>query len=248
MDADGEDDDVELRLIASYGYKQRKNGREPVQDRRGARRPGGAREEVDPDHRGAGRLHPDRVGRSARRAPLNIIVLPVLFEDQVMAVIELASFQRVHAGRSRRSSSSSPRSIGVVLNTIQANMRTEELLEQSQSLDAGAAEPVRGAADAAGGAPAVERGARGAGGVAQGVGGAAPAAAGGAAADERGARGEGAPARGAERAHRDQEPARSSSRGRRSRRRPSSSRSRRSTRASSSRTCRTSCARRSTRC
>ena len=49
----------ELRLQAAQ------EGRERVQDRRGARRPGGAREAVDPDHRAAGRLHPDRIG--ARR-------------------------------------------------------------------------------------------------------------------------------------------------------------------------------------
>jgi HAMP domain-containing protein/signal transduction histidine kinase/CheY-like chemotaxis protein len=65
--------------------------------------------------------------------PLTIIVLPVLFEGQVKAVIELASFQ-----------SFSPihqlfldqlmQSIGVVLNMIGANMRTEELLQQSQTL------------------------------------------------------------------------------------------------------------------
>jgi signal transduction histidine kinase/CheY-like chemotaxis protein/HAMP domain-containing protein len=65
--------------------------------------------------------------------PLNIVVLPVLFEGEVKAVIELASFH-----------SFSPihqlfldqlmESIGVVLNMIGANMRTEELLQQSQSL------------------------------------------------------------------------------------------------------------------
>ena len=71
---------------------------------------------------------------------------------------------------------------------------------------AGAPEPVRGAPVAPGGAEAVERGARGTGAVAQGVRGAAPAAAGGAPADERGAPGEGRAARAAEPRHRDQEP------------------------------------------
>ncbi|MEY2476889.1 MAG: hypothetical protein QOG87_2204 [Actinomycetota bacterium] len=64
--------------------------------------------------------------------PLNIIVLPVLFEGSVRAVVELASF-----------SSFSPthqafldqitESIGLVLNTIEANTLTENLLMQSQS-------------------------------------------------------------------------------------------------------------------
>jgi len=65
--------------------------------------------------------------------PLNIIVLPVLFEGEIMAVIELASFQafsEIH----RTFLDQMTESIGVVLNMIQANMRTEELLEQSQSL------------------------------------------------------------------------------------------------------------------
>jgi len=65
--------------------------------------------------------------------PLNIIVLPVLFEGQVRAVIELASFERfsvVHQDFLDQLTES----IGIVLNTIEANMRTEELLKQSQSL------------------------------------------------------------------------------------------------------------------
>ncbi|MRI87508.1 HAMP domain-containing protein [Aggregicoccus sp. 17bor-14] len=66
-------------------------------------------------------------------APLNIIVLPVLFEGQVKAVIELASFHpfsTIH----QIFLDQLTESIGVVLNMIMANMRTEELLQQSQSL------------------------------------------------------------------------------------------------------------------
>ncbi len=65
--------------------------------------------------------------------PVNVIVMPVLFEEEVLAVIELASFQpfsEVH----RAFLDQLTETIGVVLNTIKANMRTEELLEQSQSL------------------------------------------------------------------------------------------------------------------
>ena len=79
-----------------------------------------------------------------------------------------------------------------------------------------------------------------------GRGAAEPAA--GAAADQRGVAGEGAPARAPEPGGRAQEPAKSNRRGRRSKRRRRSSLSRRSTSPSSSPTCRTSCARRSTRC
>src|SRR5271154_6121946 len=65
--------------------------------------------------------------------PVNIIVLPILFEGQVKAVMELASFDRfspTHATFLDQLTES----IGIVLNTIEANMRTEDLLKQSQSL------------------------------------------------------------------------------------------------------------------
>src|SRR6202051_3532302 len=65
--------------------------------------------------------------------PLNIVVLPVLFEGDTRAVIELASFQRfspIHQDFLNQLTES----IGIVLNTIEANSRTEDLLKQSQSL------------------------------------------------------------------------------------------------------------------
>nr|WP_306266191.1 HAMP domain-containing protein [Pararhizobium sp. IMCC3301] len=65
--------------------------------------------------------------------PLNIVVLPVIFEEEVLAVIELASFQRftpIHLSILDEL----VESIGIVLNTISAGMRTEELLKQSQIL------------------------------------------------------------------------------------------------------------------
>ena len=57
--------------------------------------------------------------------------------------------------------------IGVVLSTIIANVRTEQLLEQSQSQSHGAAAAVAGAPDPAGAAPGDERGAPGEGGAAR---------------------------------------------------------------------------------
>jgi HAMP domain-containing protein/CheY-like chemotaxis protein/signal transduction histidine kinase len=65
--------------------------------------------------------------------PRNIVVLPVVFEGDVLAVIELASFNRfsdIHLTFLDQLTES----IGIVLNTLAANMRTEELLKQSQSL------------------------------------------------------------------------------------------------------------------
>jgi hypothetical protein len=68
-------------------------------------------------------------------APLNIIVLPVLFEGEVKAVIELASFNRFNDTHLTFLDQLTE-SIGIVLNTIEANSRTEDLLLQSQSLAA----------------------------------------------------------------------------------------------------------------
>ncbi len=64
--------------------------------------------------------------------PLNIIVLPVLFEGSVRAVIELASFSRF-SGVHQAFLEQLTESIGLVLNTIEANTVTENLLKQSQS-------------------------------------------------------------------------------------------------------------------
>ena len=62
-----------------------------------------------------------------------VLVMPVLFEDQVLGVIELASI-RPFSDVNRDFLIRIAETIGVVLNTIRANMRTEELLTQSQSL------------------------------------------------------------------------------------------------------------------
>ncbi|HEY6488514.1 MAG: HAMP domain-containing protein [Terracidiphilus sp.] len=68
-----------------------------------------------------------------KAAPKNVIVLPVLFEDRVKAVIELASlssFTASHLSFLEQLTSS----IGIVLNSIEATMQTEGLLKQSQQL------------------------------------------------------------------------------------------------------------------
>ncbi|TPM05506.1 response regulator [Mesorhizobium sp. B2-3-11] len=66
-------------------------------------------------------------------SPANIIILPALFEDEVKAVIELASFSEF---RDTHQSflNQLMESVGIVLNTIAATMRTEGLLKQSQLL------------------------------------------------------------------------------------------------------------------
>ena len=120
--------------------------------------------------------------------PRNILVLPIVFEGKVKGVLELASFEgfgQTHQAFLEQLTES----IGIVINTIEANMRTEDLLKQSQSLAQELRKP-----------------------------------AGRAAADQRGAAGKGAPARAPEPGGRAQEPAKSSRRARRWKRRRRSSR------------------------
>src|SRR5581483_5587003 len=67
--------------------------------------------------------------------PRSVVVLPVLFESQVKAVIELASlstFTASHLAFLEQLTAS----IGIVLNSIEATMKTEALLVQSQQLAA----------------------------------------------------------------------------------------------------------------
>jgi signal transduction histidine kinase/HAMP domain-containing protein len=71
--------------------------------------------------------------------PAAIVVLPVIFEGRVKAIIELASmheFSVIHLDFLDQLTDG----IGVVINTLEANMRTEELLKQSQILFAEAQE------------------------------------------------------------------------------------------------------------
>ena len=65
--------------------------------------------------------------------PKNIIVLPVLFESQVKAVIELSSL-RDFTDLQIAFLEQLTANIGIVLNSIEATMQTEGLLKQSQQL------------------------------------------------------------------------------------------------------------------
>ena len=65
--------------------------------------------------------------------PMNIAVLPILFEGEVKGVMELSSLERFNSTH-QAFLDQLTESIGIVLNTIEANTRTENLLRQSQSL------------------------------------------------------------------------------------------------------------------
>jgi CheY-like chemotaxis protein/signal transduction histidine kinase/HAMP domain-containing protein len=68
-----------------------------------------------------------------RVRPKNLVVLPVLFENQVKAVIELSSVSSFTTSQMTFLEQLTD-SIGIVLNSIEATMQTEGLLKQSQQL------------------------------------------------------------------------------------------------------------------
>ncbi len=129
---DSQDDDARLRMIASYGY--RSSRKLPTSFLPGEGLVGQCAVEKT-------RIWLTDVPRDyivvssglGSAPPNNIVVLPILFEQQVKAVIEIASLDRfteTHLSFLDQLMES----IGVVLNTIEANSRTESLLTQSQSL------------------------------------------------------------------------------------------------------------------
>jgi signal transduction histidine kinase/HAMP domain-containing protein/DNA-binding response OmpR family regulator len=128
----GQLENAELRLKASYGYKKRKS----VANRfkLGEALVGQAALEKKPIVITDAPVDYVKVTSGlGEAAPVNIVVVPVLFEETVLAVIELGSlarFSEVHLNFLEQLTET----LGVVLNSIIANMRTEELLQQSQSL------------------------------------------------------------------------------------------------------------------
>jgi len=128
------DDDAGLllKLIASYAYKERKSVANRFRPGEGL--VGQAALEKKPILLTG--VPEDYIVISSglgEAPPRNIIVMPVLFEGEVKAVIELGSFQpfnQIHQVFLDQLAES----VGVVINMIAANMRTEELLEQSQKL------------------------------------------------------------------------------------------------------------------
>jgi signal transduction histidine kinase/CheY-like chemotaxis protein len=123
--------DYELSLLASYGYAGR-NGDTP-RFRVGDGLVGQAAHEKKPIRIADPPADYVKIASGlGESAPRDIIVIPVLFEEQVLAVIELASFTPFNE-IILQFLDQLTETIGVVLSTIIANVRTEELLEQSQS-------------------------------------------------------------------------------------------------------------------
>jgi HAMP domain-containing protein/signal transduction histidine kinase/CheY-like chemotaxis protein len=130
MNSSGEE--PELKLLASYAYRER----------RGAKN----RFKLGDSLVGQAALEKKRIvltdvpygyvkvssGLGESR-PMNIVILPILFEGEVKAVMELSSLDRFTSTH-QAFLDQLTESIGIVLNTIQANTRTENLLKQSQLL------------------------------------------------------------------------------------------------------------------
>ncbi|MEY2495394.1 MAG: hypothetical protein QOJ45_1886 [Verrucomicrobiota bacterium] len=128
----GTAEEPELQLLASYAFRRRKGVN--TRFKLGEGLVGQAA--LEKERILLTRVPPDYVQISSglgETAPMNIVVLPILFEGQVKAVMELSSLEQFnpthHAFLDQLTES-----IGIVLNTIEANTRTEDLLKQSQSL------------------------------------------------------------------------------------------------------------------
>jgi signal transduction histidine kinase/CheY-like chemotaxis protein/HAMP domain-containing protein len=127
-----DEDETKLELLASYGAESPDELKQEFQLREGLigqaaadRRPI-LLKDVPPDF--------IRIGSGLGHAkPANVNILPALFEDEVKAVIELASFNEFNETH-QNFLDQLMESVGIVLNTIAATMRTEGLLKQSQLL------------------------------------------------------------------------------------------------------------------
>ena len=66
-------------------------------------------------------------------SPKNIIILPVQFEGDVLAVIEIASFESFNSSQIKLLEEVTS-TIGITINSISNHMKAERLLQESQSL------------------------------------------------------------------------------------------------------------------
>ncbi|MGC0406228.1 HAMP domain-containing protein/signal transduction histidine kinase [Streptomyces sp. SAI-126] len=124
----------ELRLVGSYGY--------PDDEERPTRIPVG-RSLVGQAARNRRSVTVEELPEGyvtissglGHAAPTALVVLPIVVEEQVLGVIELASVSRFRKIHQDFLAQLMP-TIGVNLNTIVANVRTDELLDESQRLTA----------------------------------------------------------------------------------------------------------------
>ncbi|HEY0709610.1 MAG TPA: response regulator, partial [Polyangia bacterium] len=127
-----EDEDTKLKLFASYAYEERKKLSNAYALGEGLVGQGALEKkrivvtDVPTDY--------IRITSSlGDSVPRNIVVVPILFEGEVRGVLELASFQRF-TDVQLAFLEQLVESLGIVVTTIEATMRTDELLRQSQSM------------------------------------------------------------------------------------------------------------------
>ncbi|MGN6471704.1 MAG: HAMP domain-containing protein, partial [Rhizobiaceae bacterium] len=129
-----EEEQFYLELAASYGAESSATIRQRIEAREGLIGQAAADKRVIV----LNNVPPDFVRISSglgEARPASVIILPALFEDDVRAVIELASFGEF-SDTHQSFLNQLMESVGIVLNTIAATMRTEGLLKQSQLLTA----------------------------------------------------------------------------------------------------------------
>ncbi|WP_332810762.1 HAMP domain-containing protein [Sphingomonas sp.] len=127
-----EEDETKLELVASYGAESHDELKREFRLREGLVGQAAADKRPVLLRNVPGDFI--RIGSGLGHAPpANINILPALFEDDVKAVIELASFGEFNETH-QSFLDQLMESVGIVLNTIAATMRTEGLLKQSQLL------------------------------------------------------------------------------------------------------------------
>jgi signal transduction histidine kinase/CheY-like chemotaxis protein/HAMP domain-containing protein len=126
--------ETRLRLIAGYGLRADKDA--PIQYHIGQSLIGQVAKSKRPvvvDEIPSGYI---RISSGlGDAAPANLAVMPIMFEDQILGVVELASFSKfrpIHLDFLEQLAET----LGISVNTLIANSRTDALLEQSQRLTA----------------------------------------------------------------------------------------------------------------
>jgi HAMP domain-containing protein/signal transduction histidine kinase/CheY-like chemotaxis protein len=130
--ADGDGSENKLELVASYGAEKHSDLKRQFALRQGLIGQAAADKRAIRLDKVPGDYIKIGSGLGSG-APVNVNILPALFEEEVKAVIELASFEEFNETH-HSFLNQLMETVGIVLNTIAATMRTEELLKESQLL------------------------------------------------------------------------------------------------------------------
>jgi HAMP domain-containing protein/CheY-like chemotaxis protein/signal transduction histidine kinase len=130
--AESDDEGQILRLFASYAFQERKNIANAWRFGQGLV----GQAALEGKRIVVSKVPADYIQITSalgEAPPHSIVVVPILFEGEVKGVIELASFEKF-SGIQLAFLDQMLESLGIVIATIEATMRTDELLRQSQSL------------------------------------------------------------------------------------------------------------------